>query len=141
MTRRWTIGLLAAGLGAAFGIGWMTGAVNAQQAEATKVYEMRTYYTLPGRLPALNARFRDHTLKLFEKHGIKNVIYLTPVDEENKLVYLIAHQSREAAKKSFADFGADPDWKKARDASEADGKIVEKIESVFLKPTDYSPLK
>jgi len=141
MSQRWMWGLLAAGLLAAFGIGWCTGAANAQQAQATQVYELRTYTTLPGRLPALNARFRDHTMKLFAKHGMKNVIYLTPMDEENKLVYLLAHESRDAAKKSFAAFGADPDWKAARDASEKDGKIVEKVESVFLTPTDYSPLK
>jgi hypothetical protein len=134
-------GGLTAGLVAAFGVGWWSGAANAQQAQATMVYELRTYTTLEGRLPALNARFRDHTLKLFEKHGMKNVVYLTPVDEDNKLVYLLAHQSRDAAKKSFANFGADPDWKAAREASEKDGKIVAKVESVFFKPTDYSPMK
>ncbi|HUQ69811.1 MAG TPA: NIPSNAP family protein [Planctomycetaceae bacterium] len=144
MTRHWVWGFLAAGLLAAFGVGWWTGAASAQQASPTMVYELRTYTTLPGRLPALNARFRDHTVKLFAKHGMKNVVYLTPMDgdkKDNTLVYLLAHESRDAAKKSFADFGADPEWKAARDASEKDGKIVEKVESVFFVPTDYSPLK
>jgi len=144
MTQRWIWGLMAAGLLAAFGIGWFTGAANAQGAAPTMVYELRTYHTLPGRMPALHARFRDHTMKLFEKHGMKNVVYLTPMESETKddtLVYLLAHQSRDAAKKSFANFIADPDWKAARDASEKDGKIVEKVESVFLTPTDYSPMK
>jgi len=144
MTRRWVWGFMAAGLLTAFGVGWSTGAANAQPGSPTMVYELRTYTTLPGRLPALNARFRDHTVKLFAKHGIKDVVYLTPLDgdkKDNTLVYLLAHDSRDAAKKSFADFGADPEWKAARDASEKDGKIVEKIESVFYSPTDYSPLK
>jgi hypothetical protein len=144
MTKRWVWGLMAAGLLAAFGVGWCSGAANAQGASPTMVYELRTYTTLPGRLPALNARFRDHTMKLFEKHGMKNVVYLTPLEgdkKDNTLVYLLAHQSRDAAKKSFAEFGADPDWKLAREASEKDGKIVEKVESVFLTPTDYSPMK
>lgn len=141
MTQRWVVSSLTAGLLAAFGAGWWSGAANAQQAQSTMVYELRTYTTLEGRLPALNARFRDHTMKLFEKHGMKNVVYLTPLDEDNKLLYLLAHQSRDAAKKSFADFGADPDWKAVREASEKDGKIVAKVESVFFKPTDYSPMK
>ena len=108
------------------------------------VYEMRTYTTHEGKLDALNARFRNHTLKLFEKHGMKNVMYWTPTDAEkskNTLIYILWHESEDAAKKSFAAFGADPDWKKARDESEKDGKIVAKVESVFMKTTDYSPHK
>ena len=109
-----------------------------------RVFEIRTYTTHPGKLDALNARFRDHTTRLFEKHGITNVGYWVPLDEprsQNTLIYVLAHESRDAAKASFAAFGKDPDWRKARDASEADGKIVEKIESVFVSPTDYSPMK
>jgi hypothetical protein len=141
MSRRWVWGLMGAGLLAAFGIGWSTGAANAQQAQSTQVFELRTYTTHEGWLPPPNARFRDHTLKLFAKHGMKNVVYLTPMEEDNKLVYLLAHSSRDAAKASFAAFGADPEWKAARDASEKDGKIVAKVESVFFTPTDYSPMK
>ena len=103
------------------------------------VYELRTYTTLPGRLPALHRRFRDHTLRLFEKHGMKNLQYFTPVDTDDTLIYLLAHESREAAQASWAAFRQDPEWLKARDASEQDGKIVMKVESVFLEPTDYSP--
>ncbi|HET6425136.1 MAG TPA: NIPSNAP family protein [Planctomycetaceae bacterium] len=125
----------------AFVAGWYGGAANAQAKVEPQTYELRTYTTLPGRLPALNARFRDHTMALFAKHGMKNVVYLTPQGEENKLVYLLAHESKAAAEKSFAAFRMDPEWTKAREASEKDGKIVEKVESVFLTPTDYSPMK
>ena len=83
----------------------MTAIATAQEGKVNeRVYELRTYTTLPGRLPALHKRFADHTMKLFEKHGMKNVVYLTPLEEENKLVYLLAHDSRDAATKSFAAF-------------------------------------
>ncbi len=127
-------------------VGWSTATVRAQTERAKMVYELRTYTTLDGRLPALNARFRDHTVKLFEKHGMTNIVYGIPVDNEgkavdNKLVYLLAHKSQEAARASFAAFGKDPEWVAAREASEKDGKIVAKVESQFLVPTDYSPMK
>jgi hypothetical protein len=107
----------------------------------TRIYELRTYTTLPGRLPALNKRFAEHTIKLFEKHGMKNGMYWVPTDEENKLIYVVSHDSREAADKSWKAFQADPDWQKARDASEADGKIVAKVDRIYMKLTDYSPVK
>ena len=106
------------------------------------VFELRTYTTLEGRLPALHARFRDHTLKLFEKHGMKNVMYWTPTDPKlanNTLIYVLWHASEDAAKKSWDGFRSDPDWHKARDDSEKDGKIVDKVVSVDMKLTDYSP--
>ena len=115
---------------------------NGQEPKMTGVYELRTYTTLEGRLPNLHARFKDHTLKLFEKHGMKNVMYWTPTDEKtasNTLIYVIWHASPEAAKKSWDGFRNDPDWHKARDASEKDGKIVAKVESVYMKATEYSP--
>ncbi|MBI3849403.1 MAG: NIPSNAP family protein [Verrucomicrobia bacterium] len=103
-------------------------------------YELRTYYAVPGKLDALHARFRDHTCKLFEKHGIQNLGYWVPLDNsENKLIYLLAHPSREAAKTSWKEFMADPDWQAAYKASEANGKLVNKVESVFTQATDYSP--
>src|SRR5262245_15345156 len=107
----------------------------------TKVYEMRVYYAAPGKLDALHARFRDHTMKLFEKHGLTNVGYFVPTGEnkDNKLVYFISAPSKEARDKSFKDFLADPDMKKAFAESEKDGKLVDKIESKFLSVTDYSP--
>ena len=114
----------------------------AQEKSVSRVYELRTYTTEPGRLGALNKRFRDHTMKLFEKHGMRNEMYWTPTDPElaeNTLIYIVSHESRDAAKKSWAAFQADPEWHQAKAASEADGKIVAKVTSVFMTPTDYSP--
>jgi hypothetical protein len=106
----------------------------------TRVYEMRIYYAAPGKLDDLNKRFRDHTLRLFEKHGIENIGYWTPIDNTNNaLIYVLAHASREAAKKSWTDFLADADWKAAAKASEANGKLVSRLESHFMQATDYSP--
>jgi hypothetical protein len=109
-----------------------------------KIYELRVYYVLPGRMKAMNARFRDHTCKLFEKHGMKLIGFWQPADpkERNKkLIYILAHDSKEAAEKSWKAFQKDPDWIKARDASEKGGKIVDKVERTWLNPTDYSLLK
>lgn len=112
----------------------------AAQSGDERVYEMRTYYAPQGRLDDLHARFRNHTMKLFEKHGMTNVGYWVPIDnKENKLVYLLSYPSRDAAKKSWAAFGADADWKAVKKETEAKGPIVAKVESVFLKTTDYSP--
>ena len=109
------------------------------------VIELRTYTTLAGRLDALLARFRDHTCKLFEKHGMVNVGYWVPLDAKDgageKLIYLLEHKSREAAVASWKAFGADPAWQAARKASEESGKIVSKAESVFLAATDFSPAR
>lgn len=114
-------------------------------AKDSRCFEMRTYYAMPGKLEALNARFRDHTCALFKKHGMENIGYWIPAGADkgatNKLVYIIAHKSREEAKKSWAAFSADPEWKKAHKESEVNGKLVEKIESVFLSATDYSAVK
>lgn len=110
-------------------------------ASTPTLYELRTYYTVPGQLDRLNARFRDHTMRLFAKHGMKNVIYLTPEGETDKLVYLLGHKDRATRDASFEAFIKDPEWVSARDASEQPGKIVDKIESVFFVPTDYSPLQ
>lgn len=105
------------------------------------VYEMRVYTAAPGKLDALNARFRDHTLKLFEKHGLTNLGYFVPTGEnkDNQLVYFIAAPSKAARDKSFKTFLADPDWQKAAKESEKDGRLVTKIDSTFLTATDYSP--
>jgi len=138
---------VAAALGAGVVVGWSASSLRAEpEKPASLVYELRTYTTHEGRLPALNDRFKNHTMKLFEKHGMKNVIYCTPIDKEGKpventLVYLIAHKSQQAARDSFAAFGKDPEWIAARTDSEKDGKIVAKVESQFLVPTDYSPMK
>ena len=116
----------------------------AEAAPSGRVFEMRTYTTHPGKLDALNARFRDHTTRIFKKHGMENVGYWVPQDEpghSNTLIYVIAHKSRDAAKKSWDAFRADPEWKKVAAESEANGKIVAKVESVFMEPVDYSPIK
>lgn len=105
------------------------------------VYELRTYTTHEGRLPALHKRFRDHTMKIFENHGMKNIIYWTPADKKDTLVYVIAHKSMKAADASWGAFRNDPEWKAAYQASIADGKIVKKVEKQFLTATDYSPMK
>jgi hypothetical protein len=111
---------------------------------APRVFEIRTYHTLPGRLDALHKRFREHTMKVFEKHGMTNVAYWTFQDspaKENTLIYVISHASREQAKANWAAFSADPEWQKIAADSQVDGKIVERVESVFVDATDYSPLK
>jgi hypothetical protein len=109
-----------------------------------RVYELRTYHCYPGKLEALKARFRDHTIEIFKRHGIESIGYWTPQDPEtskNTLTYLIVHPSRVAADKNWAAFRNDPEWKKVSADSEKDGKLVIKVDSVFLDPTDFSPLK
>src|SRR5262245_28230952 len=120
--------------------------VSTQDKPASKerFFEMRTYIAAPGKLDALNARFRNHTNKLFEKHGMELIGYWTPSEgaaAENTLIYILAYPNKEAREKAWKAFQEDPEWKKVRSESEADGKLVEKVESVFLKPTDYSPMK
>ncbi len=119
-------------------------ALRAEEAAAPRVFEIRTYYTHPGRLDALHKRFREHTLRIFEKHGMTNVGYWVPQDapaHDHTLVYVLSHASREQAKENWQAFGSDPEWKKVAAESEKDGKIVERVESVFADATDYSPLK
>ncbi|HJZ92890.1 MAG TPA: NIPSNAP family protein [Gemmataceae bacterium] len=116
----------------------------AKSAGDTRVFELRTYYAHPGKMKALNARFRDHTCKLFEKHGMTLIGFWNPIDKEKSeeiLVYILAFPSKEAADKSWKDFQADPDWKKVKEESEKDGPLVKKIDRVFLNPTDYSKIK
>jgi len=114
--------------------------VIAAESKDTRLYELRIYHAAPGKLDDLNKRFRDHTVKLFEKHGMENIGYWTPIDNTNNLlIYVLAFPSRDARDKSFRAFGADPDWRAAAKASEANGKLVNKIESYFMQATDYSP--
>jgi hypothetical protein len=138
--RAWAFLIVGLALG-----GGMNDTRAADAAPVGKVFEIRTYHTFPGRLDALHKRFREHTMKLFEKHGMTNVGYWVPVDSparETTLIYVISHASREAAQASWKAFGSDPAWKKVAADSEADGgKIVERVESVFMSATDYSPIK
>jgi hypothetical protein len=110
-----------------------------------RVFELRTYYTNEGKLTDLHKRFRDHTCRLLKQHGAELVGFWTPLDEKDgkgiKLVYLVAFPSREAGKKAWQEFGKDPQWRKVRDESHKNGVLVDKVESVFMEPTDYSEMK
>ncbi len=109
-----------------------------------RLFEMRTYTAAEGKLDALHARFRDHTNKLFAKHGMQIVGFWVPAEgpkAQNTLVYILAFPSKEARDKAFEAFRSDPAWIKAKADSEVNGKLVDKVESVFLKPTDYSPIR
>ena len=113
-------------------------------ADNSRVYELRIYHTYEGKLDDLLKRFREHTMTIFERHGMKNVAYWTPTDEPLKgktLYYIISHESREAAKENWKAFRGDPEWQRVSKASEANGKLVEKVDSTFLQPTDFSPMK
>jgi hypothetical protein len=118
--------------------------VSPPRTTSDRVFEIRTYTVAPGQLSALNRRFREHTVGIFARHGMESVGYWTPLDTalaQTTLIYVLAHPSREAARKAWADFSADPEWVKVRTASEAEGLKVLKVESVFAVPTDYSPIR
>ena len=144
-SRKWNVLALGAVMFAAgFGVRGFVGGEVAHAQAATRVFEMRTYTAAPGKLAALHSRFRDHTLRLFEKHGMQNIGYWQQAsgeNAENTLVYILAYPSEEARKKSWEAFGNDPEWKKAKADSEKDGVLVAKVESKFMKPTDYSTIK
>ena len=104
-----------------------------------EVFELRTYTANEGKLDALEARFRDHTMTLFEKHGMRNVGYWTPVDQPDTLIYIIAHASRETAGTNWRAFGTDPEWQRVFQDSRKDGPLIKDIVSVYMSATDYSP--
>ena len=137
------LGLAAAFAGGfAAARGMMPGEAVAHAQAKPRVYELRTYTAIEGRLDALHARFKDHLLGFFQKHGMTNVVYFKPMDaplSQNTMIYLVSHESREAAAKSWAAFQNDPEWKKV--SSAGGGPVASKVESVFLLPTDYSPMK
>lgn len=113
-------------------------------ASSSVVYELRTYTTNEGKLPALQARFRDHTIKIFERHGIHSIGYWIPQDapkSSNTLIYIVAHESREAAARNWEAFRQDPEWQQVAAASEANGKLLANIDSVYMDAADYSPMK
>ena len=107
------------------------------------IYELRTYTTHEGRLPALEARFRDHTMRLFEKHGMTSIGYWIPVDRPNTLIYIISHASRDAVEGNWKAFITDPQWREVARESQKDGPILVEggIESQFMTATDYSPIR
>ena len=145
ISRKWSgVALGVAMFAAGFGVRGLVGGEVAHAQSATRVFEMRTYTAAPGKFAALQTRFRDHTLRIFEKHAMQNIGYWIPADppnSESTLVYIIAHKDRESAKKSWAAFSADPEWQKVRTESQKDGSLTSKVESVFLNPADYSPMK
>jgi hypothetical protein len=121
--------------------GTMPGEAVVQAETKGRVYELRTYTAADGKLDALHARFREHVLGFFKKHGMTSVVYFKPMDaplSQTTLIYLLSHESREAAAKSWAAFRDDPDWKKI---SASGAPMTSRVESVFLEPTDYSPMK
>jgi hypothetical protein len=146
LSKSWlTIGVSVALFVAGFSVGsvWQAGAV-AHAQNSTRIFELRTYTAPEGKLEALKARFRDHTIRIFNNHNMTSIGYWTPADapnSQNTLIYVLAHPSREDAKKNWAAFQADPEWKKVAADSQVDGPIVTKVESVFMNPTDFSPFK
>ncbi len=106
-----------------------------------RIYELRTYVTHPGKLDDLHKRFSNHTLQLFARHGMVNVGYWIPVDQENTLIYILSHKSRESAEASWDSFINDPEWRQVYEESHADGPIVKEIESVFMKGAPYSQIR
>src|SRR4051812_48848375 len=114
------------------------------QAQSTRVFELRTYTAADGKQQALSDRFRDHTMALFKKHNMESIGYFIPQDDpakQNQLVYLIAHTSRDESKKNWAEFLADPEWRKVSTESEANGRLIAGMATVYLDPTSYSPMK
>jgi hypothetical protein len=111
---------------------------------ADRVFELRTYTAPEGKLDALQTRFRDHTMRIFERHGMTNVGYWLPQDttlRENTLVYLLAHPTRAAADQAWRDFAADPEWQRVSEESQRDGRIVSQVVRMYLDPTDFSPMR
>lgn len=128
----------------ALGLAVMLGVALSTRSSAASphVYELRTYHANPGKLPELESRFRDHTIEIFNRHHMKSVGYWVPQDNKDYvLIYVLEHPSREEATKNWAAFRDDPEWQQVAKASEANGKLVSKVDSVFMDPTDFSPLK
>jgi hypothetical protein len=141
MKKRMTIFVVAV---FAFSAGMLLQEQKNSYAQSTKVYELRTYTTAPGRLPPLLERFGGGEIDLFHKHGMTSIGYWVPDDEalsQNTLVYMVAHADREAAAQSWSDFGADPVWTEMWDRSREDGPIVTGVQVQFLDPTDFSPVQ
>ena len=125
-------------------VGGVTTQMAVMRAQSQRVFELRTYTAPEGKLGALEKRFRDHTRRIFDKHGMTSIGYWVPQDapaSQNTLIYIISHSSREAAKKNWADFGADPEWQKVSAESQKDGRIVTKVDSVFMDALDFSAIK
>jgi hypothetical protein len=134
-------GAMISALGSVQGLAQVA-AVAGAKADEGVVFELRVYHTFEGKLDGLLARFRDHTITIFKRHGMESVAYWTPTDDPLRgktLVYMLKHPSREAATANWAAFHDDPEWKQVSAASEVNGKLVERVESTFVKLTDFSP--
>jgi hypothetical protein len=140
-----TYGITAALVSVAFGLGlFVGGGVRVDAQPTTRVLEVRRYTANAGKLDELVKRMRDGETALFEKHGMKGVFYSVAAeapDSQNTFLYVLSHASREAAKKSWDDFRNDAAWKSMRETSEANGPLVAKVETIFVNPTDFSPVK
>jgi hypothetical protein len=143
-------GAMALVFGAGYSLGRIDGVPSAEAAALTefqaanRVFELRTYTAPSGKLDALHTRFRDHTMRIFQRHGMTNVGYWTPQDttlRENTLVYLLSHPSRAAADQAWRNFSADPEWQRVSEESQRDGRIVSQVVRMYLDPTDFSPMK
>lgn len=138
-------GVLIAAAAAAVLFGVTTIAPRVAQAQGSgRVFEIRTYTCYPGKLPDLQKRFREHTITIFNRHHMKSIGYWVPADpplSENTLIYILEHPSREAAKANWDAFRNDPEWKKVQAESEANGKIVDHVVSIYATAADYSPIK
>lgn len=135
---------LAAMLAVGFVMGSYYSSSQAEAQAANRVFELRTYTAPEGKLGELQARFRNHTIRIFNNHDMTSVAYFVPQDapnHDNTLTYLLAHKSRDAAKANWAAFAADPEWIKVNNDSQINGKIVSKVDSIYLDPTDFSPIK
>ena len=144
-----TRGFLALVMTAVFLVGFSLGSVFQSRGVvkaqgAGSVFELRTYTAPEGKLGDLQKRFRDHTRRIFNNHGMKSIGYWIPQDaplSQNTLIYILQHPSRDAAKKNWADFQADPEWQKVSAESQVNGRIVSNVVSVFMEATDYSPIR
>jgi len=144
-----TRGFVVLAMTGVFVAGFSLGSIFQSRSVATAqsagtVFELRTYTTPDGKLSDLNKRFRDHTRRIFDKHGMKSIGYWTPQDSplsKNTLIYILQHPNREAANKNWAEFRADPEWQKVSAESQVNGQIVSNVQSVFMEATDYSAIK
>ncbi|HEV3300401.1 MAG TPA: NIPSNAP family protein [Planctomycetaceae bacterium] len=123
------------------GAGLPVGGAHQVKADDTTVYELRTYMAAPGKMAELQKRFRDHTTQIFEKHGMKSVGYWVSEKQPDVLIYILVHKNREAADKSWKAFRRDPEWLRVFAESQKNGSLTKKVESVYMTPTDFSPLK
>ena len=139
--KQWPVALaVAVAFVAGAGVHEMMSPAITAHAAANRVFEIRTYTAMPGKLEALKTRFRDHTIKSFNKHDMTSVAYFLPQDAPDSattITYVLAHPTREDAKKNWAAFNADPEWVKTR----TELQVSVQVDAVFMSATDYSPLK